>query len=95
MLTDLYSKPLTQKNQIYEFIKSRGRAKTHEVINFGSANRINDAKERARDLKKEGKIWRMRKDLKEMFYPGCKEEIWSIYPADREIYTHPQTNLMR
>ena len=81
-MQDLFSKP-SQKDLIYEFIKSRGRVPTHELILFGVNNYINNAKERARDLKKEGKVWRIREDLRKIFYPNSKEEYWSIYPADK------------
>lgn len=74
----------TQKDLIYDFIKSKGRALTHEVIVFGVNNFINNAKERARDLKKEGKVWRMHPKVKEKLYPDCGEEIWSVIPEDKE-----------
>ncbi len=85
MLTDLFARPLTQKEQVYEFIRERGRVKTHELNAFGISHYINSVQSRARELKAEGKIWRMRQDLKEMIYKDCKEEIWSVYEADREF----------
>ena len=78
------SSKLSQKEQIYEFIKSQGRAKTHEVIIFGANNHINDAKERARQLKSEGLVWRMSKGMKRAVFGECKEEVWSILPEDKE-----------
>lgn len=80
---DLFLKPLTQKEKVYAFIKSKGRVKTHDLNAFGNDNYINSVQSRARELKAEGKIWRIRDDLVTVFYGKCKEEIWSVYEADK------------
>jgi phosphopantetheinyl transferase len=80
---DLFLKPPTQKEQVYAFIKSRGRVLTHELNAFGVEHCINSAQSRARELKAEGKIWRVREDLRVIILgKDCKEEAWSVYPAD-------------
>jgi len=79
----MFAPKLSQKEQIYEYIKSKGRVLTHELIMFGAVNHINDAKERARQLKGEGRIWRIREDLMPIIYGyDVKELAWSIWPAD-------------
>ena len=80
-MTDLY---LSKKEQVYNFIKSKGRARTSEVCAFGiSIYHPDRASRDARDLASEGLIWRMRDDIKEMVYGKTKEDIWSVYPNDK------------
>jgi hypothetical protein len=81
---DLFKKPPTQQEVIYDFIKSRGRVKSHELNEYACVMRINNPGSRARELAAKGKIGRMRKDLRTIFYKDCGEEIWSIHPADWE-----------
>lgn len=82
-MTDLFLKPLTQKEQIYEFIKSRGRILSHELNAFALSRCINCPGSRARELKAEGKIWHIREDLMPCIFPKSKEEAWSVFPADK------------
>jgi hypothetical protein len=85
MTTDLFLRKPTQKELVYEFIKSKGRVKTHELNAFGIANNINSVQSRARELKAELKIWRVREDLRDVFYPNIKEDVWSVYESDRDV----------
>ena len=78
---DLFVKP-TQQDIIYDFIKTRGRVKSHELNEYSCIMRINNPGSRARELAAKGKIGRMRKDLRLIIYKDCGEEIWSAYPAD-------------
>ncbi len=81
MQTDLL---LSKKDQVYEFIKRRGRARTSEVAAFGvSIYHPDRACRDARDLAQEGKIWRIRDDLKVIMYGKTKEDVWSVYEADK------------
>jgi hypothetical protein len=83
MPVDLFHKP-TQCEEIYEFIKLRGRVLTHELNHYADIIHINNPGGRARELKAKGKIWRMRKDILEMVYgKDCKEECWSVVLADK------------
>jgi len=75
---------MTQKERVYEFIKSQGRVFTHELNRWGDDNHINCTGTRARELKAELKIWRMNETLKKTLYPKIKEDIWSVLPEDRE-----------
>ncbi len=82
---DLFAAKPTQQDIIYDFIKARGRVKSHELNEYSCIMRINNPGSRARELAAKGKIGRMRKDLRLMFYKDCGEEIWSAYPADWEV----------
>ena len=79
-MNDLF--PLTQKEQIYEYIKSKGRVFSHELNQFCVEHCINNGGSRARELKADGLIWHVRADIKMVIAPKSKEEIWSIYPSD-------------
>jgi len=80
--TDLF---LSKKEQVYEFIKRRGRCRTSEVAAFGvSIYHPDRACRDARNLAEEGKIGRLRPELKKMFYGETKEDVWSIYPHEWE-----------
>ena len=76
---------LSKKEEIYQFIKRRGRVRTSDVIKFSSSIFHNRGDRDARDLAEEGRIWRIREDIKLSIleYKDSKEEIWSIYPSDR------------
>ncbi|MFA5388891.1 MAG: hypothetical protein WC312_03955 [Candidatus Omnitrophota bacterium] len=75
---------LTKKEQVYQFIKQRGRCRTSEVAAFGvSIYHPDRACRDARELAREGRIWRMRKDLQEALYGNSREEFWSVREADR------------
>ena len=80
ILIDLF---LSKKDQIYNFIKQRGRVKTHELIAFGLSIFTNRGDRYGRDLAEEGLIWRMREDLKKILYKDCKEDVWSVFPSDK------------
>lgn len=83
MLTDLF---INKKEQVYQFIKQRGRARTSEVAAFGvSIYHPDRACRDARDMAAEDppRIWRMRKDLQDIFYPNTKEDVWSCHEVDK------------
>jgi len=82
MQTDLYHEP-TQQELVYEFIKTKGRVKTHELNEFATRTHINDPQTRARELGRAGKIWRMSKYLQTCLYGKIGEQIWSTYEADK------------
>jgi hypothetical protein len=73
MTTDLFK---TKKQQLADFIKSRGQVKTSDVIRWGSQNYSNRADRDARDLAEKGIIERMPEDKVDFYYPGIKEEVW-------------------
>jgi hypothetical protein len=83
MTNDLFTPALTQKEQVYEFIKSRGRVLSHELNEFGVKNRINNPGTRARELKEDLKIWHVKNSVMQTVYPNSKEICWSVYPADK------------
>lgn len=81
--TDLFK---SKKEQVYDFIRQKGRARTSEVAAFGVKIYHPDRACRdARDLAKEGRIGRLKQDLKIRYYPPTKEEIWTIYEHEWEI----------
>jgi len=82
--TDLFNtKPKTQKMLIYDFIKTRGRVLTHELNQYALANNINQPGSRSRELKAEGKIWRINNHQMICLWPKSKEEAWSCLEVDR------------
>jgi hypothetical protein len=76
MITDLYSKSKSKKQQLLEYIKARKEVKTHEVIAWGLDNRHIRADRDCRDLAREGKICRLSKEEKDFRYWHCKEDVW-------------------
>ena len=80
---DLFKPKPTQQEVIYDFIKSRGRVKSHELNEYACIMRINNPGSRARELKAKGKIWRMSDHLRKSLYPKSSEEIWSTYESDK------------
>jgi hypothetical protein len=88
---DLY---LNKKQQVYEFIKRKGRARTSEVAEFGIKIYHPDRACRdARQLAKEGKIGRLREDLKIRFYGNTKEDIWTIHKNEWDKKPNSWTNI--
>ena len=85
MQSDHFAKDLTQKEKIYNFIKSRGRCLSHELNTFAVAAKINQPGTRARELKAKGKIWHIREDVMLCAYGNTREEAWSVHEADREM----------
>ena len=84
-MADLYNKPKSKREQIYDFIKSKGRCRTSEVIKFSSSIYHNRGERDCRDLANEGRIWRMADNVKMASrYSDSKEDIWSVYPTDKE-----------
>ena len=81
--TDLYHNP-TQQEIVYDFIKKKGRRFTHELNQLSLNNQINDPYTRARELKRAGKIGRLKEDLKILYYGNIKEEVWTIFPEEWE-----------
>ena len=91
MRTDLLS---NKKQQVYDFIKQKGRVRTSEVAEFGVKIYHPDRACRdARDLAKEGKIGRLREDLKIKYYGSTKEDVWTIYKNEWEKKPIRWTNL--
>lgn len=86
-MNDLFAKPKTKKEQVYDFIAGKKRCRTSEVIAFGLSIYHTRAERDARDLADEGRIWRVKDSVKLSIeqYKDAKEEIWSVYPADREF----------
>jgi hypothetical protein len=80
-MNDLF--PLTQKEQIYEYIKSKGRVFSHELNQFCVEHCINNGGSRARELKADGLIWHVRADIKMCIKKDCREEMWSVYDSDK------------
>ena len=85
MILDLFTRPQTQCEQVYAFIKGRGRVLSHELNQFALQNKIGCPGTRARELKAKGLIWHIRGDLMTCIYPHSKEEAWSTHIADKEI----------
>ena len=76
-MTDLFQK-LTKKEELLKWLQERRRAKTSEVIWWGTLNHSNRAERNARQLGKEGKIKRMDEWHKIAIYGDTKEEAWVV-----------------
>ena len=70
---DLFARPKTQQELIYDYIKQQGRVFSHELNAFAVQNCINNPGSRARELKAQGKIWRMSDHLMKCLYPKMGE----------------------
>ena len=75
MTTDLFKSKL---DQIYDFIKSRGRVRTSEVIKFASSIYTNRGSQDLTDLRKAGRIRKISDAEKKMIYGKTREAIWTI-----------------
>lgn len=73
MTLDLFK---SKKELLYDFMKQRKLIKTHEVVEWGVKNYCNEPTRLARKLKEEGKIKRMDKDTKILYYGNVKEDVW-------------------
>ena len=84
-MSDLFLETKSKKDQVYEFIKQRGRARTSDIIRFGMSIYYNRADRSARDLASEGKIWRIADHIKLSIpeYANTKEDIWSVHEKDK------------
>lgn len=84
-MTDLFAiETKSKKEQVYEFIKNKGRARTSDIIRFGMSIFYNRADRSARDLAIERRIWRMAEHIKMASeYKDSKEDIWSVFEKDR------------
>lgn len=82
MTTDLFK---NDKELLKDFILSRKRVRTSEVIAFGSKIHSNRAERNARDLAKAGIIGRLKEDLKIRYYGSkVREDIWTVFPEEME-----------
>jgi len=90
-MTDLFI--TTKKDQIYHYIKSKGRVPTHEIIAYGLSIFTNRADRYARDLAEEGKIWRVQEQVKASIreFAKSREEVWSVYESDRDFSRKEQS----
>ena len=75
-MTYLFTNTLTKKDQVLEFIRQKGYAKTHEVIEFGSSIYYNRALRSAQELCAEGKIRRLTHEDKIFRFGQIKEDVW-------------------
>ncbi len=83
-MTDFFLPTKSKKEQVYDFIKSRGRARTSEVIKFASSIFSNRGDRDARLLCEEGRVYRLNHRFKVIFYPGAKEDIYTVYKHEAE-----------
>ena len=78
MTSDLFITK-SKKDQLLDWIKRRGRARTSEVILWGTSNYCNRADRNARQLAEEGKIFRMADFYKTACYGNTREDAYTIY----------------
>ena len=82
---ELFTQPKTKKEMLLDYIRSKGRVRTSDVIEWGTKNYFNRALRTAYELATEGKIWRMRQDIQRMVFGETHQRAWSTYDGDREI----------
>ena len=75
-------KEMTKKDRVLQFIKSRQRVKTSEVIRLSGLIFHNRCLRDAQDLVEEGKIYRMRDEVKRRMYGEIKEGVFTIYAEE-------------
>lgn len=73
---------MTKKQRVLQHIQSRGRVRTSDIIRFGSMIFSNRALRDAQQLVEDGKIFRMRHDLKEKLYGEMREDIFTSSKED-------------
>ena len=76
-MTDLFDKR-SDKDRLYDFIKSRSPVKTSDVIAWGGRNHSNRAERNARLLATEGKIQRMDSCKKMRYFGSIGQDVWEV-----------------
>ena len=71
----------SKKSLLLSWIRSKGRARTHEVIEWGLQNFTTGADRYARKLAQEGKLRRMNDQEKSAVYGRTKEDVWEVVNA--------------
>jgi len=82
-MNDLFLSTKSKKEQLYDWVVKKGRCRTSDIIRWGLENYHTRAERDARDLAQEGKIWRVKDIVKMAIAPKSKEDLWSVYAADR------------
>ena len=82
-MNDLFLKPKSKKEQVYDFIRERKWARTSDVIRFASSIFSNRGDRDARQLCEEKRIFRMRENLKRLRFSDTKEDIYTIYEYEK------------
>lgn len=77
----------SKKERVLSHIKSRlmSQAKTSDVIGLSRFLFHNRCLRDAQELVAEGRLWRLRHDLKLRYYGDIKEEVFTAIQADAEI----------
>lgn len=76
-MTDLFDKR-SDKDKLFDWMKSRQWTKTSDVIRWGSENFSNRALRNAQQLAADGLLRRMTEEQKMRVVGVCKEDIWVI-----------------
>uniref|UniRef100_A0A6M3L9L4 Uncharacterized protein n=1 Tax=viral metagenome TaxID=1070528 RepID=A0A6M3L9L4_9ZZZZ len=75
---DLFTKPLTDKERLWEWLKTKEFVKTSEILFWGCNNYSNRADRNARLLAQEGKLERLSKDEKILRFGNIGEEVYKV-----------------
>lgn len=78
MVQDLFEKTLTDKDRLWNWLKTKGYVRTSEIIKWGTENFSNRADRNARVLAEEGKLVRMDKQKKLRYFGNIREEVYEV-----------------
>lgn len=77
MIQDLFDKR-PAKQRLYEWLRVRKHALSHEIIDWGRENFCNWPMRRLNELKNEGKIRQMPKNKQISYFGASREQAWEI-----------------
>ncbi len=78
MTNDLFLKKEPARIRLYNWLRKRNHALSHEIIEWGTRNHCNWAMRRLNELKKEGKIREMPKNKRISYYGNTREQAWEV-----------------
>ena len=77
MVRDLFDKR-SAKQKLYQWLRDKKHALSHEIIDWGRNNYCNHALRRLRELKAEGKVRKMPTSKKISYYGITRESAYEI-----------------
>lgn len=76
---------MTKKDRVLQFIRSRGRVRTSEVIGLSRFIFHNRCLRDAQEFCQRGVIYRMRDELKRVIYGPINEDVFTVYREDADF----------
>lgn len=75
---DLFTKELTSKERLWNWLKEQEFVKTSSIIAWGVQNYSNRADRNARQLAQEGKLIRLTDEEKAFRFQNCREDVYRV-----------------